>query len=455
VQKQFLILFILGSVFFWGAEQSQSQVCRDAAGRVIPCPATEVPRQEQADRDGDGMIDSLDRCPTEGGPAQNTGCPEETSTVTETAPSSTVPQQAVLPTAGACVMATNGTEPVNRRDIPSSQGTIVGVIQPNEIFPINFALATSEGTWYNTSPFSWVLASVMRLGGDCSSLDSMRGIGQILPDFSAWSPYECKRDENPLCGGQARAGLLTSGQWPYRVQASEEQHEIFFFLFARPDGGIGLEITNRLPDVYPHPDDNPSPFLIDFDLVNYDPVIDPIPNDFPRFPVSIDDTPEGGIIIGIPNNDPGDPGYEPTFDITGIDDDGIDLFGESILVNPPLNEGCDLYESKTYYHHIEDIGRTYNAWLGSVDGYTMLDDTLITAWLDEFGLNYSTDSTLTVTRSFSQQQEFVMSSSGPSTFFDLTIYELDNYLTSFDVTVSSWTNVQPNKLRLNICVRYP
>jgi len=130
------------------------------------------------DADGDGTVDVLDNCPSEGGPAQNGGCPVDDSDDSNPAaptatPSVTLP---ALSRDGACVLATRSTQRVNVRRMPTLNSNIAFQLDPVQIYPVYWHIigATLSDSWYRTTG-GWVNHDVVRLGGDCSELASMVG----------------------------------------------------------------------------------------------------------------------------------------------------------------------------------------------------------------------------------------------------------------------------------------
>ena len=121
------------------------------------------------DRDGDGIPDSADSCPDQGGPASNNGCPPEQPAPTSV-PTIALP---VLPTDGACVVATQSAEGVNVRAKPSLTAEIVGVLDPQSTYPVTAMLQNAEGSW-DRSDQGWVASWVVRHGGSCTALPAVQ-----------------------------------------------------------------------------------------------------------------------------------------------------------------------------------------------------------------------------------------------------------------------------------------
>jgi hypothetical protein len=205
----FLIFSFVGSSFAQaapdrdgdGVPDSRDDCISDvgpASNNGCPARATDVP---PPDTDGDGTADPLDRCPNETGDGANGGCPVG-STITNSPAATPELPIAAAPTAGDCVVSTQGTNPVNIRQYPNLDAAVVGVISPNEWvevlgmydygnllfsqngmggnlppehqFPIlGEALDPNYPIWFlvqdsDSDATGWVAAAVVRIGGDCS-----------------------------------------------------------------------------------------------------------------------------------------------------------------------------------------------------------------------------------------------------------------------------------------------
>lgn len=151
------------------------------------CPEDPAP----SDRDGDGVPDVNDRCPDAGGPSSNSGCPEGAG-VPDTGDSDTggtTPNLILLPalpTDGDCVLATQGATRVNLRALPSTTAEIVGLLDPQIVYPVLAALENAEGAWARLAD-GWVARWVVRLGGACLSLPAVQlgGSDSIWMDMGA------------------------------------------------------------------------------------------------------------------------------------------------------------------------------------------------------------------------------------------------------------------------------
>lgn len=181
ISKYSIILMIM-ICFGWSIATVSAQRCiNPATGGAIPCPKNNNDKPDQPeptstpsnDRDGDGLSDESDHCPDAGGHVRNLGCPEdETDNTTNPAPEPTAISLPILPTDGRCMLATQGAERVNVRDIPSLNGQIVGQLDPLLTYPVHLHLLGEPPTndnWYLIS-LGWVSETVVRLGGDCDSL---------------------------------------------------------------------------------------------------------------------------------------------------------------------------------------------------------------------------------------------------------------------------------------------
>ncbi len=131
--------------------------------------------EETNDRDGDGLSDNDDACPDAGGPAQNGGCPETDSTDPTTTEGINTPEPdvepialPVLPTDQGCVLATQTETPVNVREIASTNGSIIAVLNPLQIYTVVITTTNDEGTWYFVGEAEgWVSSTVVRVAGNC------------------------------------------------------------------------------------------------------------------------------------------------------------------------------------------------------------------------------------------------------------------------------------------------
>ena len=145
-------------------------------------PCTPVPPAHPPnDRDGDGTPDGLDKCPDQGGPASNSGCPLDAATPTPApalaAPPVTLP---TMPTTGDCVLATRTADPVNIHFEPSINARIVGVLDPQKLYPVIAQTDNAEGLWDRIVP-GWVAGRVVRLGGDCETVPKLDEPGATDP----------------------------------------------------------------------------------------------------------------------------------------------------------------------------------------------------------------------------------------------------------------------------------
>lgn len=187
---------------------------------VATTAAADAPAFNQsADADGDGLPDSSDGCPTQAGPRINGGCPLQLVPV-PASPSQPDPAQPVpaqpqqvpqsepvererlsdfddttrpsddptsgeeeetvrlvpMPTTGACVVATAGTDNVFLRDGADNNGAVLGVLPPNMIVEVLETLlplgsVDPAQNWVRilvNGVEGWVRADVIRTGGDCS-----------------------------------------------------------------------------------------------------------------------------------------------------------------------------------------------------------------------------------------------------------------------------------------------
>ena len=158
--------------------------------------------QRGTDSDGDGVLDNDDLCPAEPGPAENDGCPVLEEAGPPCGPDSDsdgisdridlCPFQSGPPDTGGCPLAESSVQPftprrisadglcsvvatsakgVNVREHFSTQAPVVGVLEPDQVYPITAAYYNSDETWYLLAdPAGFVLSDVVVLGGQCSSV---------------------------------------------------------------------------------------------------------------------------------------------------------------------------------------------------------------------------------------------------------------------------------------------
>ena len=168
----FLIIGLLTSVAVSPAAAA------DCGG--LPCPPTPVPgppSYNAGDPDGDGIPNGIDQCPEQGGPSSNAGCPPGTgpAALPNSPPPITLP---ILPLTGDCVLATRAAIGVNIRVQPSTNAEIVGVLNPQTLYPVIAELNNAEGIWERIAA-GWVARRVVRQGGNCDTLP--QSLSRALP----------------------------------------------------------------------------------------------------------------------------------------------------------------------------------------------------------------------------------------------------------------------------------
>jgi hypothetical protein len=134
-------------------------LCPDAFGTVQSggCP----------DSDGDGVLDNSDACPTQGGPDTNRGCPVE-QPAENPVPENTINPVRPVP-GGACTVATFLNSTVNVREYPSPDAPIIGTIDPAVLYEAYGVAMIAVNTWYAVDG-GWVSGTAVVLGGDCGGL---------------------------------------------------------------------------------------------------------------------------------------------------------------------------------------------------------------------------------------------------------------------------------------------
>lgn len=160
------------------------------------CPIPTEYDPDTADGDQDGLVDALDFCDQDPGPLDNGGCPLPEEDTGDTPPESdtNVPKQP-LPTLpgsdGLCMAATQDAVPVNLRDFPSLTATVIGALDPYQIYPVLMMYSTPEGLWLRTYG-GWFAGWVTRRGGNCANLpqfDTGNTPTNLLTDIER-TPYQ-------------------------------------------------------------------------------------------------------------------------------------------------------------------------------------------------------------------------------------------------------------------------
>lgn len=144
------------------------------------------------DSDGDGLTDNIDACPNVFGPRELNGC----------APTATPIPLPVLPTDGACVLATLGPDAVNVRQGTSTDTAIVGSLNPYEIYSV--IGRNADSSWLQIN-LGWVAAFVTRQGGNCSTLPQTDGV-ELVPTQPELVPTQA--DLVAPDDGSTQVGLL-------------------------------------------------------------------------------------------------------------------------------------------------------------------------------------------------------------------------------------------------------
>jgi len=146
-----LLISMVGSV----SAQAQPAECRDAAGGIIPCPPTPVPPTTVPP-----TVEISVLTPTVAPVLISTPVPAtvgpSTGAVNPLRPSQD----------GACQIAAATNIPSNIRATPSLNGTIVGSLDPNQLYPVLSIVVNAEGTWYRIET-GWVSTVAAISGGQC------------------------------------------------------------------------------------------------------------------------------------------------------------------------------------------------------------------------------------------------------------------------------------------------
>ena len=200
------LLAILFALLMWplapvAAQDSDGDGTVDSADR---CPNAGGPAWAGGcpDSDADNTPDVDDACPSVGGPAWNLGCPEDQPQFAPTSPPPPQPtnlpvrQEPVvpatvapeptgvpplipsgprqsLPSENACVLTPDGGEPINMRAAPSMQGGVIGSFEPGNRAPASLPVVVLEGeSWYLTGG-GWLIGRLMQGTPLCLELPSL------------------------------------------------------------------------------------------------------------------------------------------------------------------------------------------------------------------------------------------------------------------------------------------
>lgn len=143
-----------------------------------------VGRGDCADPDGDFITNDGDLCPNEAGPAETGGCPfTATPAPEEPTPEPTAPALSTrLPRTGDCVLTPSGSTPINIRQQPFADAEIVGQLNPGEQRAVVGDFSFGQSRWYAIGDDQWVSGDVVQLGGLCSliaELDTLIACTQV------------------------------------------------------------------------------------------------------------------------------------------------------------------------------------------------------------------------------------------------------------------------------------
>jgi hypothetical protein len=151
---------------------NDSVVDIDDACPTVFGPTTNNGCPDPNDDDGDGTLNPDDDCPVAGGPDWNNGCPEGEG-------STTTPDRPILPESGPCQIASAENVRVNVRALPLLTADVIANLDPSQLYTVDMQLAGEGGIWWHTvNPDGWVFDGVIRKGGDC---DPLRGYEESQP----------------------------------------------------------------------------------------------------------------------------------------------------------------------------------------------------------------------------------------------------------------------------------
>jgi hypothetical protein len=277
--KKFLMLILLGCLLIMASI---------ASAQTGPDP----------DSDGDGITDSVDRCPTEPGLAVNFGCPEPVTTEeptpddtgnnnnptpetpsnvappTEEPTPTPAPTLSVMPIDGTCVVSPLGLFNVNVRDFPYDDATVITILEMNELAPV---IAVTQILGYYAEPewvsenyvwyqiehngfIGWVSAIVVRLGGDCSDFD----IPTVFEADDVLNPLPL-----PLPAGFAGGVKVAVGDVNGDGQTADKDHKDWIIIESMGMGIIPFRPADQIAGVKINPidgrvlvnDDNGEPLV--------------------------------------------------------------------------------------------------------------------------------------------------------------------------------------------------
>ncbi len=152
------------------------------------------------DTDGDGILDSLDACPSQYALTPD-GCPVQTgsnppSNLPPNNPPPSSPPQSNLPPAdtnsentfiparlpndGGCHVATRANVFVNVRERPTIESEIIASLDPSQTYEAFWRFNDGENLWYWVTIFEgWVSGQVARQSGACASMPFGAEDGEI------------------------------------------------------------------------------------------------------------------------------------------------------------------------------------------------------------------------------------------------------------------------------------
>ncbi len=129
-------------------------------GAPDPTDANPAPAPS-GDRDGDGVTDDIDFCLDDPGPLANGGCPLPVDPTATPAP-----PLPVLAQDGDCLIATAGWDNVAIRSVPSTEAPSIGALTPTDTRVVRGEFEV-EGEMWRWLGDGWVAGWVSRLGGNC------------------------------------------------------------------------------------------------------------------------------------------------------------------------------------------------------------------------------------------------------------------------------------------------
>ena len=139
------------------------------------------------------------------------------------------------------MLATRSDQGVNIRIQPSTSAKIVGVLDPQTLYPVLAVLNNAEGIWERIA-LGWVARRVVRLGGDCNLLPVIdepgatnTGLDSLMLTHSDGFTLMLDKGDSP--GEDTPQGYCSTG---FGVNSSAADGSVNKLSFAFGDGSVRL-----------------------------------------------------------------------------------------------------------------------------------------------------------------------------------------------------------------------